>query len=72
MSFDIGRFCQESFKSFPSQDLTFRLKLTLRGSFWSFSAIIFAVLSEYSFWTTFCKLLDHEKTKIDSFALSEE
>ena len=65
MSFDVGRFWQESFKSFPSQNLSFRLKLTLRKSFQSFSATVFVILSESSFWTIFCNLIEHEKTKID-------
>ena len=69
ISFDIGRFCPDSFQSFPSQNLSLILKLTLRKYF-SFSKV-FMILREYNFCTTFYILIDDEKPKIDTFDHSQ-
>ena len=51
--------------------LSLRLKLIPRKSIRSFSATVFVILSERCFYTTFCKLIDDQNTKIDSFVRSE-
>ena len=51
--------------------LSLRLKLIPRKAIRSFSATVFVILSERCFYTTFCKLIDDQTTKIDLFARSE-
>ena len=38
----------------------------------NFSARVFVILNKHSFCTTFCKLIDYRKTKVDSVARSDE